>query len=343
MWLKPLVSPCSALLYLPIVLLRVLFDALEQSLLGTSAFGVISNLYKGVIINRITCSECGGISSREEQFMDIGVVVKGQKSLIGSLQEMVKVEWMKGDNQYRCEQKCNGQRVDARRQSTFSHLPEILTFSLLRFEYDWNRGRRTKNGRIHHYPLVLDMAPFCDSPPPPTGEGESAPITSKACADIPYQGRPKCTGDREETPHEEEATIFAGPLHESSAHIKNSVCSPVCKKIRGKKKKRWGLHEPSIATANSTMLYDLFAVIIHVGSGGDSGHYHAYIRNVVLNDKEENQHYKLWADFNDSSVSFIDEDELENQFGGSSQCAYMLLYRKRKHKSSVSCHSGYTC
>jgi len=120
---------------------------------------------------------------------------------------------------------------------------------------------------------------------------------------------------------------------------------------------------------NSPLLYELFAVIIHRGTAY-SGHYHALIRDLMseskqnqelenkeiekieskekpitdsnttseLNQKKKEQIRKewknwIWYDFNDSNVELTNEQQVVEQYGGTSQCAYMLVYRKRGTKS----------
>ncbi|CAI9548594.1 unnamed protein product, partial [Staurois parvus] len=77
---------------------RILFSALESSLEGTSGHNLIKNLYHGTVVNRITCQECGYVSERQEDFLDLTVVVKHMCSLEESLYNMyVEEEIFDGD------------------------------------------------------------------------------------------------------------------------------------------------------------------------------------------------------------------------------------------------------
>jgi ubiquitin carboxyl-terminal hydrolase 4/11/15 len=67
---------------------------------------------------------------------------------------------------------------------------------------------------------------------------------------------------------------------------------------------------------NSDNVYDLFAISNHVGNL-DGGHYFAYCKNIYEN---------KWYEFNDSSVSLIDENNIV------SKNAYVLFYKKRNTK-----------
>eukprot|EP00743_Colponemidia_sp_Colp-15_P009663 GILK01010573.1.p1 GENE.GILK01010573.1~~GILK01010573.1.p1 ORF type:complete len:1080 (+),score=254.90 GILK01010573.1:173-3412(+) len=102
---------------------------------------------------------------------------------------------------------------------------------------------------------------------------------------------------------------------------------------------------------NTNAIYELSAVIIHRGTAY-SGHYHAYIRDMmregtwiepttepakeldeglsVLDPNTETPVLgKCWYDFDDSRVSSLRVDRLSAQFGGSGECAYMLVYRRK--------------
>ena len=44
---------------------RILFSALETSLVGTSGHDLINRLYHGTIVNQIVCKECKNISEKQ--------------------------------------------------------------------------------------------------------------------------------------------------------------------------------------------------------------------------------------------------------------------------------------
>lgn len=44
---------------------RILFSALEMSLVGTSGHDLINRLYHGIVVNQIVCKECKNISERQ--------------------------------------------------------------------------------------------------------------------------------------------------------------------------------------------------------------------------------------------------------------------------------------
>jgi len=81
-------------------------------------------------------------------------------------------------------------------------------------------------------------------------------------------------------------------------------------------------------------VYELYSVLVHRG-GALGGHYYCYTKNMTTGN---------WYEFNDSSVSEIDESKVKETFGESSSSssnasmhgammgygatAYMLMYRK---------------
>jgi ubiquitin carboxyl-terminal hydrolase 47 len=77
---------------------------------------------------------------------------------------------------------------------------------------------------------------------------------------------------------------------------------------------------------NGDYVYELYSIVIHSGTA-NGGHYYAYIKSF-----EDGN----WYCFNDSEVTIINENDLENVFGGkgngytSSGSGYVLLYGKIK-------------
>lgn len=138
---------------------RILFSAIEDSLVGTSGRHLINQLYHGTIVNQIECSVCGKISEREEDFLDLSVAVSGTSSLESGLRNnYCDTETMSGKNQYRCEN-CH-KLVDAKKGARLRSLPQILTISLLRFSFDLIKMDRYKETGKFVFPTSLDMSPY---------------------------------------------------------------------------------------------------------------------------------------------------------------------------------------
>ncbi|XP_006819610.1 ubiquitin carboxyl-terminal hydrolase 40-like [Saccoglossus kowalevskii] len=141
---------------------RILFSAIDNSLVGTSGQHLISKLYHGSIVNQIICQQCGKISERQEDFLDLTLAVCGYKGLEDVLYSCYQeMELLSGSNQYRCE-KCN-KLVNAKKGARLRTLPPILTLSLLRFSYDFVKCERYKETGKFTFPLEVDMSPYCEN------------------------------------------------------------------------------------------------------------------------------------------------------------------------------------
>lgn len=140
---------------------RILFSALESSLVGTSGSSLIHRLYHGNLVNQITCKECGNISERQEDFLDLTVSVRGVSGLEEALWNMfVEEELFEGNNLYRCS-KCD-QLVRAAKSAKLRKLPPFLTISLLRFNFDFAKCERYKETGSYVFPLTFNLRAFCE-------------------------------------------------------------------------------------------------------------------------------------------------------------------------------------
>ncbi|XP_019857565.1 PREDICTED: ubiquitin carboxyl-terminal hydrolase 40-like [Amphimedon queenslandica] len=141
---------------------RILFDAIESSLVGTSGEQLIAQLYHGTSVQQVICGRCENVSEREEDFLDIPVALTGRGDLESALKEMFcDVEVLEGSNQYRCGT-CNC-LVDAKRAAKLRKLPPVLTFNLLRFLYDFEKGERYKDLSSFKFPRSLIMKPYLEA------------------------------------------------------------------------------------------------------------------------------------------------------------------------------------
>jgi ubiquitin carboxyl-terminal hydrolase 14 len=75
--------------------------------------------------------------------------------------------------------------------------------------------------------------------------------------------------------------------------------------------------------SNFTGLYELSAVLTHIGRSADGGHYVAWVRKDDNSDK--------WVKYDDDRVSIVNQEEiLKLDGGGDWHIAYILLYRSKK-------------
>ncbi|XP_044231472.1 ubiquitin carboxyl-terminal hydrolase 40 [Thunnus albacares] len=140
---------------------RILFSALEHSLVDTTGSTFIHRLYHGTIVNSIVCKECGNVSQRQEDFLDLTVCVCGVSSLEEALWNMfVEEELFEGNNLYRCAQ-CD-RLVTAAKSAKLRKLPPFMTMSLLRFSFDFAKCERYKETKRYSFPLTINLRPFCE-------------------------------------------------------------------------------------------------------------------------------------------------------------------------------------
>ncbi|XP_014745385.1 PREDICTED: ubiquitin carboxyl-terminal hydrolase 40 isoform X2 [Sturnus vulgaris] len=140
---------------------RILFSALETSLVGTSGHDLINRLYHGIVVNQIVCKECKNISERQEDFLDLTVAVKGVAGLEEALWNMyVEEEYFENDNLYRCGA-CD-KLVEASKSAKLRKLPPFLTISLLRFNFDFEKCERYKETSCYTFPIQINLRPFCE-------------------------------------------------------------------------------------------------------------------------------------------------------------------------------------
>uniref|UniRef100_A0A8D2KY21 Ubiquitin specific peptidase 40 n=1 Tax=Varanus komodoensis TaxID=61221 RepID=A0A8D2KY21_VARKO len=140
---------------------RILFSALETSLVGTSGHNLINQLYRGTVVNQVVCKECKNVSERQEDFLDLTVAVKGVSGLEEALWNMfVEEEHFEGENLYRCGT-CD-KLVEARKSAKLRKLPPFLTVSLLRFNFDYEKCERYKETSHYTFPIRINLQPFCE-------------------------------------------------------------------------------------------------------------------------------------------------------------------------------------
>jgi ubiquitin carboxyl-terminal hydrolase 7 len=101
----------------------------------------LKRLFCGQVESYIKCVNVDYESTRKEEFWDLQLNVKGCKNLRASFEDLVAVEMMDGDNQYRAE----GHGLqDAKKGVRYLNFPPVLHLQLKRFEYDFNRDAIVK-------------------------------------------------------------------------------------------------------------------------------------------------------------------------------------------------------
>lgn len=290
---------------------RVLFDAIEQSVEGTSQANVINELYQGTFIDYVKCLKCGQESCREDKFLDISLPVRNDfdkiynKSVEMALSGYVKYEELSGENKYFCE-KCRCKN-DAIKGLKFKSLPKILALQLKRFDLDMNTLQRIKLNDKVTFPEVLNMNPYISQnylqAVQPTGhrvrQAKHIQDTEIMHISQPYDKRP----------------LTLDSFYKKKLSGDNSF---YLKCERNKLAEKYLVEGPNV--------YELFSILIHSGSAL-GGHYYAYIKSF------ENL---KWYCFNDSTVTQIQQDDIQKVYGGNSSSfnssyssnAYLLMYRR---------------
>ncbi|EXX79884.1 Ubp6p [Rhizophagus irregularis DAOM 197198w] len=74
--------------------------------------------------------------------------------------------------------------------------------------------------------------------------------------------------------------------------------------------------------ANVSGLYDLCAVLTHIGRSAESGHYMGWVRKDNSDD---------WIQYDDDKVKIVSQEDIQKLDGGGDwHMAYILLYRSKK-------------
>jgi len=274
---------------------------------------LISDLFEGSLVSSIECINCHAVSWTRDPFYDLSLEIpkeaqlkkignergaealtpqtnKGIFSSIGSflgltspalsletcLHSFCTSDHLLHHDQYRCDS-CK-EKVDAVKQlslGTVDALPEVLTLHIKRFSHNYYSS---KISRHVTFPLYnLDMKPFLTQQNKQRQQNKQKTKNSK---------KDKQTKRNKS----ESASVLSSPPPSSSP-------TP-----------------PSSSSSSTSTLYDLFALVRHLGSVS-GGHYIAYAKSHVTGQ---------WYEFDDKIVSPIDEEKVAKME------AYILFYA-RKH------------
>ena len=134
-------------------------ERMEERMKGTEAENALAKMFVGKMKTYISCINVDYESSRTEDFWDIQLNVRGNKSLDDSFKDYIQVETMEGENKYFAE----GYGLqDAKKGVIFESFPQVLHLQLKRFEYDWERDALMKINDRYEFPEVFDASPYLD-------------------------------------------------------------------------------------------------------------------------------------------------------------------------------------
>uniref|UniRef100_A0A672HUI4 Ubiquitin carboxyl-terminal hydrolase n=1 Tax=Salarias fasciatus TaxID=181472 RepID=A0A672HUI4_SALFA len=320
---------------------RILFSALEHSLVDTSGSAFIHRLYHGTIVNSIVCKECGNVSQRQEDFLDLTVCVCGVLSLEEALWNMfVEEELFEGNNLYRCAQ-CD-RLVTAAKSAKLRKLPPFMTVSLLRFSFDFAKFERYKETGRYTFPLSINLRPFCEPDSDYSYELFSVIIHKGGCygghyhayiRDIDELGQwepPENVQEVHEPKLQEDDPLSILMAIISQESSKSVLLDQLGQKLMDKIGSSWSKKFRKQYGPIGKFLQSHSDVFMLVSNGTRV----ALKANLPSPDQHnepptapDGGQGSHWFDLNDSTVTSIRESDIEKQFQGK-ESAYMLFYRK---------------
>ncbi|KAJ7444900.1 hypothetical protein FB451DRAFT_1343700 [Mycena latifolia] len=119
---------------------------------------LITDQFQGKQVYGTICANCGSVSARDTDFLEIEINFKNNAKLEDSIANLLQEERLSGDNQYLCSS-CESLQ-DATRYTELASLPPVLHFSLLRFVYDVSTMERRKSKHTISFPTTIDMTRF---------------------------------------------------------------------------------------------------------------------------------------------------------------------------------------
>ncbi|XP_026973634.1 ubiquitin carboxyl-terminal hydrolase 40 isoform X4 [Sagmatias obliquidens] len=300
---------------------RILFSALETSLVGTSGHDLINRLYHGTIVNQIVCKECKNVSEKQEDFLDLTVAVRNVSGLEDALWNMyVEEEVFDYDNLYHCGT-CD-RLVKAAKSAKLRKLPPFLTFSLLRFNFDFVKCERYKETSCYTFPLRINLKPFCEQ------EDKSNPDVN--LEDLQNEEIDDPLMILKAVLLQEESNLI--PVDQLGQKLLKKIGISWNKKYRkqyGPLRKFLQLHSQIFLLSSDESTVSLLKDCSLQTESDIRRNDQQLLKTLTseppgLNDRPSCPH---WFDVNDSQVQPIKEEDIEQQFQGK-ESAYMLFYRK---------------
>ena len=116
---------------------------LEEALKGTRHARLLHDCFGGKVVQQVIWEQGGArkVSEREEDFLQIELEVKGNASILQSLQQLIDGEVLEGENAYQLD---SGEKVDAQKRICLGALPDTLIIQLKRFQLDFETMNNQK-------------------------------------------------------------------------------------------------------------------------------------------------------------------------------------------------------
>ncbi len=137
---------------------RVLCDRIEEKMKDTPVAGTIKRLFAGKTLSFVNCVDVDYSSSREEEFYDLQLDVKGCKDIMESFDKYTEEEVLDGEDKYDAGPELGKQK--ARKGTKFLLFPPVLTIHLKRFEYNAKTHAMVKVNDRFEFPFKLNISKY---------------------------------------------------------------------------------------------------------------------------------------------------------------------------------------
>lgn len=327
--------------------------ALSQRLRSTTtpSSPVINDLFGINMSSRMVCVESGEESTEEETTFSMKCHINSEVNEVNDgLKLGLKSEIEKNSPAL-------GRPAVFIKESLISRLPQHLTIQFVRFFWKRESQQKAKILRTVTYPVVLDIYGFCtkelqaelDHPRKALRLKEEAealaPRTDKKKEAGSSEAEAKEDKDMSESKPEVEAVKVLGGGNDEEGGIgggsseqmeeaKSELAPPANPGPSAMDTDDKPTDVPSSSSKSEaakssrkeTGIYDLTAVLTHMGRSADSGHYVAWVK------QESGQ----WIEFDDDKIIYRKEEDISRLSGGGDwHMAYILLYKARTAPSSA--------
>ena len=136
--------------------LNMIFEKLETGLKKTPFRNILESIFGGKTTTQLICAGgCNKIKAREENFYNLSLEVRNQKTIYDSLEKYISGETI---SDYMCED-CN-KKVDTTKRCCLSFLPNILIVHLQRIVFNLDTLMNEKINSKLEFPFELNLEPY---------------------------------------------------------------------------------------------------------------------------------------------------------------------------------------
>ncbi|KAK2863058.1 hypothetical protein Q5P01_002591 [Channa striata] len=136
-------------------------DAAEclEKILSSLASPEASQIFRGHLIHKNTCSTCGEDTNTDDPFwflpLELDESDRKDYSVVDGIEKYFRATHISGENQMYCEN-CDA-KSDATMQCKVKHHPEILILLLKRFKFNYSYMTFVKNNNVVDVPCILQI------------------------------------------------------------------------------------------------------------------------------------------------------------------------------------------